>query len=123
MIVNPKIKEVFKNISVQSLKYANTPDIDKKYIKRVLDIYKNKITEDEQLMLLKFMLEHIHFRSIISDPDNMIILHNIKLRSYTYIFLLTSILFVFISLLFNTNTIMSNALDNFLNIFKFISAL
>lgn len=120
MIVNPKLKEVFKKISEATIKYMNSPDNERKYLLRLLKIYKEKLTVEEQLFLFKFLLEHLHFKFILTDPDNILQIHNIKLRTITYIFILIIILLITIAILFKTNDSLNNIILMFSNIFKFL---
>ncbi|NTW91113.1 MAG: hypothetical protein HGA35_04195, partial [Erysipelotrichaceae bacterium] len=66
MIVNRKIKDVLKEITDQNVKYQNTPDKEKRHLKRLLGVFRNSLTEDEQLFLFKIMLEQMHYRNMIT---------------------------------------------------------
>jgi hypothetical protein len=46
MIVNTKIRDTFKEIAAEHIKYINTPDEERKYFKRLLTIFKEKLTEE-----------------------------------------------------------------------------
>ena len=100
MMISKKIKETFKEINEQNVKYMNTPDKERKYLVRLLGVFKNTLTEQEQIFIFKIILEQIHYRNIITDPDNIVQIHNIKLKTITYVFLLTVILILLVAALF-----------------------
>lgn len=121
MIVNPKIKELLIEIEKKSISYANTPDKERKYLKRLLDIYKTNLTENEQLYIFKIIIELLHYKNIITDPDNIIQLHNIKLRTYTYIMFLIIIIMLVAAGIFKLNDSIANIFTIFNNIFKILT--
>ena len=121
MIINTKIKETFKEIAEQSLKYANTPDQEKKYFKRLMKVFNDDLTEEEQLFVFKMIMEQLHFRNIITDPDNVIQIHNIKMKTITYIFLLTITLTIIIAMIFKVNNGLNSVVDVFVNILKLLA--
>ena len=121
MIVNKKIKETLKEITEQNVKYMNTPDKECKYLVRLLGVFKNTLTEQEQIFIFKIILEQIHYRNIITDPDNIVQIHNIKLKTITYVFLLTVILILLVAALFKVNESLNGILDMFGNVLKLLS--
>jgi hypothetical protein len=121
VIINPKIKGLFKDISVQSIEYANTPDKDRKYNRRLLKVFKEQLTEEEQLYVMKSLFESIHYKNIVIDPDNVLQMHNIKLRTFMFLFLIGSLFAVLISALFKNNASLNSLMDVFTNIFKILN--
>ena len=121
MIVNKKIKDALKEITEQNVKYMNTPDKERKYLVRLLGVFKNTLTEQEQIFIFKIILEQIHYRNIITDPDNIVQIHNIKLKTITYVFLLTVILVLLVAALFKVNESLNGILDMFGNVLKLLS--
>ena len=121
MIVNKKIKDALKEITEQNVKYMNTPDKERKYLVRLLGVFKNTLTEQEQIFIFKIILEQIHYRNIITDPDNIVQIHNIKLKTITYVFLLTVILILLVAALFKVNESLNGILDMFGNVLKLLS--
>jgi len=121
MIINPQIKNLFKEISMQSLAYTNSPDKDRKYNRKLLKVFKERLTEDEQLYVMKCLFDSLHYKNIVTDPDNVLQLHNIKLRTFTFIFFMVSLLMLLASALFRNNDSISSIVSVFTNIFKLIS--
>ena len=121
MIVNKKIKDALKEITEQNVKYMNTPDKELKYLVRLLGVFKNILTEQEQIFIFKIILEQIHYRNIITDPDNIVQIHNIKLKTITYVFLLTVIVILLVAALFKVNESLNGILDMFGNVLKLLS--
>ena len=103
MNVNPKIKLMLAEIAEQSIKYANTKDERKKYQRKLLKLFKQSMSEDEQLYVLNTILEEISYKNIIADPENMLTVGNIKLRSHFMIFVMSIIVLLLASYLFGTN--------------------
>lgn len=103
MNVNPKIKLILAEIAEQSIKYANTKDERKKYQRKLLRLFKQSMSEDEQLYVLNNILEEISYKNIIADPENMLTVGNIKLRSHFMIFVMSVIVLLLASYLFGTN--------------------
>lgn len=121
MMINKNIKETLKEITDQNTKYMNTPDKERKYLKRLLGIFKNNLTDDEQLFLFKIMLDQMHYRNIITDPDNIVQIHNIKLKTITYVFFISVVLILLIASLFKVNDSLNSVLDMFGNVFKLLT--
>lgn len=103
MNVNPKIKLMLAEIAEQSIKYANTKDERKKYQRKLLRLFKESMSEDEQLYVFNNILEEISYKNIIADPENMLTVGNIKLRSHFMIFVMSVIVLLLGSYLFGTN--------------------
>lgn len=103
MNVNPKIKLMLAEIAEQSIKYANTKDERKKYQRKLLKLFKQSMSEDEQLYVFNNLLEEISYKNIIADPENMLTVGNIKLRSHFMIFVMSIIVLLLASYLFGTN--------------------
>ena len=103
MNVNPKIKLMLAEIAEQSIKYANSRDERKKYQRKLLKLFKQSMSEDEQLYVLNNILEEISYKNIIADPENMLTVGNIKLRSHFMIFIMSVIVLLLASYLFGTN--------------------
>ncbi len=103
MNVNPKIKLMLAEIAEQSIKYANKKDERKKYQRKLLKLFKQSMSEDEQLYVLNTILEEISYKNIIADPDNMLTVGNIKLRTHFMIFVMSIIVLLLASYLFGTN--------------------
>ena len=103
MNVNPKIKLMLAEIAEQSIKYANKKDERKKYQRKLLKLFKQSMSEDEQLYVLNNILEEISYKNIIADPENMLTVGNIKLRSHFMIFIMSVIVLLLASYLFGTN--------------------
>lgn len=121
MMVNPKIKELLQEISNKSIEYGNEPDKDRKYLKRMLNIFNKQLTDDEQLFVFKLMLEQIYYKNIIADPDNINQLNNIRLKTYSYIFLLSLLFLVVTAGLFKVNDSLNNIGNSILNIMKVLT--
>lgn len=121
MIVNKKLKDTLKEITDQNVKYMNSPDKERKYLKRLLNIFKNTLSEDEQLFMFKIVLEQMHYRNMITDPDNIVQIHNIKLKTITYVFFLTVVLVLLVAALFKVNDSLNGIIGMFGNVLKLLA--
>ena len=121
MLINKKIKETFKEITEQNVKYMNMSDKERKYLKRLLNVFKNHLSDEEQLFLFKIILEQMHYRNLITDPDNIVQIHNIKLKTITYVFFLTVVLILLIAALFKVNDSLNGLISMFGNVLKLLA--
>lgn len=121
MMISKKIKDTFKEITEQNVKYMNMPDKERKYLKRLLNVFKNHLSDEEQLFLFKIILEQMHYRNLITDPDNIVQIHNIKLKTITYVFFLTVVLILLIAALFKVNDSLNGLISMFGNVLKLLA--
>lgn len=121
MIINPKIKEMFNEISKESVKHHNTANPYHKYHKRLLKLFKENLTEEEQIYLVNVIFESINYKNIVTDPDNVLTLHTVKLRNITYTFLLIFLTLFITAALFKTNEALNGILDILTNGLKLLS--
>ncbi len=121
MIVNKKLKIAFQEMSEKAIEYANTPNKERRYLKRWLNIYKHHLTENEQLYILQELLEQARYRSIISDPDNVAQIYNMRLKTYTYIFLLSFTFLIVAGIIFRSHNGINNVIDGLIHVFKLLS--
>ena len=121
MLINKKIKETFKEITEQNVKYMNMPDKERKYLKRLLNVFKNHLSDEEQLFLFKIILEQMHYRNLITDPDNIVQIHNIKLKTITYVFFLAVVIILLVAALFKVNDSLNGLISMFGNVLKLLA--
>lgn len=121
MIVSKKIKETFKEITEQNVKYMNMPDKERKYLKRLLNVFKKNLNDEEQLFLFKIILEQMHYRNLITDPDNIVQIHNIKLKTITYVFFLAVVIILLVAALFKVNDSLNGLISMFGNVLKLLA--
>jgi hypothetical protein len=121
MIVSKKIKDTFKEITEQNVKYMNMPDKERKYLKRLLGVFKNTLSEEEQLFVFKIVLEQMHYRNMITDPDNIVQIHNIKLKTISYVFFLTVVIVLLVAALFKVNDSLNGLISMFGNVLKLLA--
>ena len=121
MIINPKIKDTLKEIARQSVSYGNCPDKDRKYLRKLLKVMKEQLTEEEQIYVMKSLLESLHYKNIVTDPDNVLQIHNLRLRSIMMVTLMVGLLMLLGAGLFNTNSAIDSILTIFGNMFKILS--
>lgn len=111
MRINPQIRGLFKDISTKSVEHANNPSPDYKYLRRLLKVYDTQLSEEERIYLLKMAMELIHYRNVMVDPDNLLVLSNIRLRTYMFIFVLAVLAMVIGATLFKTNSTLNGLID------------
>ena len=121
MIINPKIKDTLKDIARQSVTYGNYPDKDRKYLRKLLKVMKEQLTEEEQIYVMKSLLESLHYKNIVTDPDNVLQIHNLRLRSIMMVTLMVGLLMLLAAGLFKTNSAIDSILSIFGNMFKILS--
>lgn len=121
MKTNPEIKAAFNSIAERAIEYNNNEDKKRKYYRRIVRIFVKDLSEEEQLYVFNELIEAVHYRNIITNPDNVIALHNIKLRSYTIVGIIVALLMVLASMIFKTNSDINHIVDIVSNIMKVIS--
>lgn len=122
MLINPLIKRVMVEISNEATKYANTVDLERRYVKKFLDIF-NKLDEDEQIYLFKFIIENLHYRSINTDPDNILTIYNIKFRSFFFIVIITIFMCVLMFMSMSNINIFAGFFDSLIKLFKLFNSI
>jgi hypothetical protein len=114
MKVNPKIKEVIDEIAKEAVNHFNT---DKAFhavrIRKLYRLFRSQLTEEEQLFIVMYFLESLHYKNTLVDPETLITASNIKLR--TIFFIVISVIFIMIAfaLLFKTNSSLNFISDIF----------
>lgn len=121
MIVNPTIKNTLKEIAKQSVEYGNTNDPSRRYYLRMLRVFKTHLSEDEQVFLMKTLMESIHYKHIVTDPDNVLQMHNIQMRKYFLFFLLFVAGLLLAAFVFSKNESLRDIATSFGNIIKLLS--
>ena len=104
MRVNRSIKETLSEIAKESVKLHNEPDQQLKYLRRVVGIYHTQLSEEERVFVMKYMLELLHYRNLSIDPDNMLTISNIRIRTIFFVFVCSVMGMVIAAALFKTNT-------------------
>ena len=89
-------------------------------LKRALVFFKRRLTEEEQLILLKIVYENLHYKNIVTDPDNVLTLHTIRMKNVTYIFLMIIFILVIAAMLFSTNQSLMNFVSVLQNGFRLL---
>lgn len=121
MFINPSIKKTLKEIAAQAITYANSTDVSRRYYRRMLKIFKEQLSEDEQIFLMKTLFEALHYKHIVTDPDNVLQIHNVRMRTYLLIALLMAGLIILAAVVFSTNESLSDISAALANIMKMLS--
>ena len=104
MRVNRRIKETLSEISKESIKFHNEPDQQLRYLRRIVSIYQGHLTEEERIFIVKYFLELLHYRNLSIDPDNMLTISNIRIRTIFFVFVCSVMMMIVAAVLFKTNT-------------------
>lgn len=104
MRINRRIKQTLSEIAKESVRLHNEPDQQLKYIRRILGIYQNHLTDEERVFLIKYIIDLLHYRNLSIDPDNMLTISNIRIRTIFFIFVCSIVLMIAAAVLFKTNT-------------------
>lgn len=121
MRVNPKIKELLKEISKESIEYANSGEGQSRYLKRFLKIFDNQLTAEERVYLLSAILEFVHYRNITTDHDTLMTLADIKIKIFMGMATIVVIVMVIAAILFKTNEGLNKVVDLLLEFSKIFS--
>jgi len=121
MKVNPDIKKTLYAIGNESVKLANTPSEQYKYTRRMMKIYDSSLSDEERIFLWQTVMEMIHYRSIVTDHDNILMIYNMKFRNMMLLFFFAVLTVLLIGVVFKTNEHLNGIVDIFGNLFRMIS--
>lgn len=111
MKVNPQIKATLKEISEHAIDHANNPGKDYRYWRRILRVFERHLQEEDRIFLFKTVFELVHYRNVMIDPDNLLTINNIKLRSYMFVFFLSVVAMIIAAALFKTNSALNEIFE------------
>lgn len=73
-----------------------------KDIKLIFNYYTQHLNKDEQFMFFRLIMNELSYRSIIVDPDTILNISNVRLRSVFLISFIVAIMLIIIGLFFGT---------------------
>ncbi len=120
MLVNKDLTKFLTTLADESIKSSNNEDLNRANLKRALVFFKRRLTEEEQLILLKIVYENLHYKNIVTDPDNVLTLHTIRMKNVTYVFLMIIFILVIAAMLFSTNQSLMNFVSVLQNGFRLL---
>lgn len=121
MLVNKTIKATLKEISAQAVAYGNTKDEEHKYYKRMADVFTDVLTEDERIFLAKHIFTSLHYRSVVIDPETLMTISNMKIRTIFSSILFGSTMLGLLIYLFFKDGVFSGAPEAIGAFFKLLS--
>lgn len=121
MIINPVLKAALDAIAQASIRYHNNPALHDRYIKRILKVYDQHLSQEERVYVFYSLLELVHYRNLAVDPDNMITISNVRIRTLFFVFVATIIAMVLAAVLFKPDSAVGNVLPLIMNFFKMVA--
>lgn len=121
MKVNPEIKKTLSEISSESVKLANNPTVHYRYIRRILRVYEQRLKEEDKVYLMNIMLEMLHYRTAMLDPENMMQAANIRIRTILFVAMMVILVIIVAGIVLKTNDSLNGIVNYFLTISKAIS--
>lgn len=121
MKVNPEIKQALDAISSESVKLANNPIAHYRYIRRIVNVYEKHLKEEDKVYILNTILEMVHYKSVLLDPENMMQAANIRIRTIFFVAVMTVMVIIVAGVVLKTNDSLNGLVDYFLTISKAIS--
>lgn len=121
MRVNKQIKEVLSAISRESVTLHNDPKKQTRYMRRMIRVYNTHLSDEERIYLLTALLDMLHYRNIAVDPDVILAINNVRLRSLFFVFMGTVVLMIVGAGLFRYNTSIGSIISVFTNFIKMFS--
>ncbi len=121
MKINPEIKATLERISEAAVNMANDPDKHFKFIRRITRVYDNHLNEEERAYLMTTILEMVHYRNVVTDPEVIMQAANIKMKTMMFVFIMAFILILVAGVVFKTNDSLAGLSDYMFTIFKAIS--
>lgn len=121
MKVNPKIRELLKEISKESVGYANEGGDQYRYIRRFLKLFNSQLTEEERIYITAAILEYIHYRNITTDHDTLMVMGDVRIKMFMGVATISVIVMVIAAVLFKTNDHLNSLVDILLQFTKILS--
>jgi hypothetical protein len=121
MLVNPSIKKVFDEIATNSVRLSNSPVAHYAHARKYVRLFSRSMTEQEQVYLLLFLFEMVHYRNAMTDPETLNEISNIRIKKYLMIFLMTSTFVIIVAAVFSNHSALSgvmNVIKGFLEVFS-----
>lgn len=104
MRTNPRIKQTLSEIAKESVSLHNDPERQTKHIRRMVKMFDKHLSEEEKIFLVTYLMDMLHYRNLSIDPDNMLTISNIRIRTIFFVFICTVVLMIAAAALFKTNT-------------------
>ena len=120
MRVNKRIKETLREITTEAIKYHNENDKQRKYIRRILGLFKETLTEEEQIYIVKIILTELSYKSLVTDKDTLLTIYNLKNRTIFFSFLLFFITLISVIYFIDASPVLSGFVEHFKEILDFI---
>lgn len=105
MIVSKKLNDLFKEISTKTTEYGNSENNKQKYIRKIVSVFMNTLTEDERVFITWYIFENLHYRSLLIDPETMLSVNNIQLKTILFVAAITIIIMIIFSIAFDKNSV------------------
>lgn len=121
MIINKKINDTLSEISIKSVEYGNSPESRRLYMKRMLKIFNESLSEEERIFFLSYVLDNLHYKNILIDPETMLTANNIKLRSFFLIFTVICLAEILVLFLFQKEIFFKDGFKVVESLLKFMS--
>lgn len=122
MRTNPKIRELFGEISLRALELSNTRDENRKYLRRIVDIYTNKLNDNERVFVLEQLLIEVSHRVKLEDPERATLLYSIRLKFVFQALIGTGVVILFAGIVFRTNPHINSIIDSIGKSFMMLGA-
>ena len=77
--------------------------------------------EEDKVYVLNTILEMVHYKSVLLDPENMMQAANIRIRTIFFVAVMTVMVIIVAGVVLKTNDSLNGLVDYFLTISKAIS--
>lgn len=95
-----------------------SPEEKDKFIKNIVSMVENDLTEDEKVTLYKQVFEQLSYKRMVEQPDFMIRQSNVRLRGIFFSGILVLILIIIAGVLFSNSPLITNLHNYIMNIFE-----
>lgn len=123
MRVNKDIKNMLLTIASESLRYQNEDkDKDHEYRKSLYKIFMNTLNDEERLYILTYLIHSLEYKNMLFDEEVILKANNLKLRSYLFIFVLSSLFVVLVDYLLTDTAYQPDFVKNLIDVFKLLTS-
>jgi len=97
------LKRIMTKTAIHHSSHSSDHDKDDKHSRELLSIFKEKLTEEEQLYVVKTLFDLINSKDSIADIDNVLQSNNSRLVRFVFFFFLLELGMSLVLKLFKVN--------------------
>jgi len=124
MRVNKEIKNMLITIATEAIRYQNEDKTKyEKYLISMYNTFNRALNDEEKKLILTYLILNLGYKHMLFDEEVILKAGNLKLRSYLFIFILSSLFVVLIDFLFTDSNYQPEVFKNLIDAFKLLTSI